>query len=145
MRALRDVSGVTFAAHESEMDPVTRRRARHVIAENARTVAAADALSHGDVKRVGALMTESHASLRDDFEVSRAELDTMVELALAHDGCHGARMTGAGFGGCAVALVDASVGEAFSRDVGARYRGATGLTPAIYLCAAAAGATATCR
>jgi galactokinase len=141
VRALRDVSGVTFAAHEAEMDPVTRRRARHVIAENARTVAAADALSRGDVRGVGALMTESHASLRDDFEVSRAELDTMVELALAYDGCLGARMTGAGFGGCAVALVEAGVGESFARTVAARYREATGVAPTIYLCAAAAGAS----
>jgi galactokinase len=141
VRALRDVDEVLFAAHEAELDPITRRRARHVIAENARTLAAADALARGDVERVGTLMTASHASLRDDFEVSRAELDTMVALALAQEGCYGARMTGAGFGGCAVALVDAEVADAFVRDVGRRYREATGLTPAIYLCAAAPGAS----
>jgi galactokinase len=141
VRALRDVDEATFAAHQAEMDPVTRRRARHVIAENGRTLAAAKALARGEVARVGALMTESHASLRDDFEVSRPELDTMVELALAQEGCYGARMTGAGFGGCAVALVDASVGKAFARGIGASYREATGLTPAVYLCAAAPGAS----
>jgi galactokinase len=139
--ALRDVDASLFAAHEAEMDPVTRQRARHVIGENARTIAAAAALAAVDVARIGVLMTESHASLRDNFEVSRVELDTMVDIALAHDGCYGARMTGAGFGGCAVALVDSAAAGAFAEHVGANYRTATGLTPAVYLCAAAAGAS----
>jgi galactokinase len=141
VRALRDVDAQTFERRSGEMDPVTRRRARHVIYENDRTVAAADALARGDVERVGALMDASHVSLRDDFEVSRPELDAMVSLARAHAGCFGARMTGAGFGGCAVALVSASRAAAFATDVAAQYEQRVGLTPAIYLCTAAPGAS----
>jgi galactokinase len=118
-----------------------RRRARHVVTENARTLAASDALSGGDLRTVGALMNESHVSLRDDFEVSRRELDEMVRIAGVQPGCHGARMTGAGFGGCAVALVAAERAEDFVRAVARDYKNAVGLTPAIYLCAAAAGAS----
>jgi galactokinase len=141
VRALRDVDLATSSARSSELDPVTRRRARHVVTENARTLAAADALSSGDLRTVGALMNESHVSLRDDFEVSRRELDEMVRIAGAQPGCYGARMTGAGFGGCAVALVEAARAEDFVRAVARDYQNAVGLTPAIYLCAAAAGAS----
>jgi galactokinase len=141
VRALRDVDLATFSARSSELDPVMRRRARHVVTENARTLAAADALSGGDLRTVGALMNESHVSLRDDFEVSRRELDEMVRIAGVQPGCHGARMTGAGFGGCAVALVAAERAEDFVRAVARDYKNAVGLTPAIYLCAAAAGAS----
>jgi len=86
-------------------------------------------------------MTASHRSLRDDFEVSRAELDAMVEIALAQDGCYGARMTGAGFGGCAVALVSRAAAWQFSGSVARRYQSEVGLIPAIYVCAASAGAS----
>jgi galactokinase len=141
VRALRDVNTRQFAARAGELDPVTRKRAHHVITENARTLAAAEALARNDVREVGTLMDESHASLRDDFEVSRPELDTMVRLARAHAGCHGARMTGAGFGGCAVALVDADIAASFARDVAERYEHAVGLVPAVYLCSAASGAS----
>ena len=103
--ALRDVDMLTFAERAGELDPVTRKRARHVVTENARTLEAASQLEERNLARVGALMDESHVSLRDDFEVSRPELDAMVAIAREHDGCIGARMTGAGFGGCAVALV----------------------------------------
>ena len=139
--ALRDVDLATFASHEGELDPLTRRRARHVITENARTVAAAELLEKGDVAAVGLLMDESHVSLRDDFEVSRPELDTMVQLAKRESGCFGARMTGAGFGGCAVALVDRAHASPFARNVAAAYTGAVGLTPAVYVCAASQGAS----
>ncbi|MFL5604955.1 MAG: galactokinase, partial [Gemmatimonadaceae bacterium] len=81
VRALRDVDLASFSARSGGLDPVTRRRAQHVVTENARTLAAADALFNGDLRTVGALMNESHASLRDAFEVSRAELDAMVEIA----------------------------------------------------------------
>ena len=91
------------------------RRARHVITENDRTVEAAEALATGDAARMGELMNASHASLRDDFEVSSEALDVMVECARATAGCHGARMTGAGFGGCAVALAEAEAAEALAR------------------------------
>jgi galactokinase len=141
VRALRDVSTRQFAERAGELDPVTRKRAHHVIAENARTIAAAEALARNDVRQVGTLMDESHASLRDDFEVSRPELDSMVTLARAYAGCHGARMTGAGFGGCAVALVDANVASTFARDIAEAYERAVGLVPAVYLCSAASGAS----
>jgi galactokinase len=139
--ALRDVDLASFEVRSGGLDPVTRRRARHVVTENARTLAAADALAMGDLHRVGALMNESHASLRDEFEVSRSELDTMVTIARAQEGCYGARMTGAGFGGCAVALVDAARSETIASQVAREYGAAVGLRPAVYLCSAAAGAS----
>jgi galactokinase len=85
-------------------DPVVRRRARHVVTENARVLAFVDALGNGDVSRAGRLMVESHRSLRDDFAVSTPALDTLVDRLVAAPGVHGARLTGAGFGGCVVAL-----------------------------------------
>jgi galactokinase len=141
VRALRDVDLATFHARESELDPITAKRARHVVTENARTLQAADLLERGDVARVGALMKESHASLRDDFEVSRPELDTMVMLASREEACYGARMTGAGFGGCAVALVARDQADAFARMVAGAYTQAVGLHPAVYVCAASQGAS----
>jgi galactokinase len=139
--ALRDVDRTAFEARAAELDPVTRKRARHVITENERTLAAATALEGRDVERVGCLMDESHASLRDDFEVSRPELDAMVRLARAHDAAYGARMTGAGFGGCAVALVAADAAADFAREVTMRYAAEVGLQPAIYVCTASQGAS----
>ena len=139
--ALRDVDLATFEAHAHEMEPLIARRARHVITENERTLRAADALQRGDAGEMGRLMNASHASLRDDFEVSRHELDVMVELAQAHAACHGARMTGAGFGGCAVALVRREHAEDFAQTVGAAYEAHTGLGPRLYVCSATAGAS----
>nr|WP_290667467.1 galactokinase [Ardenticatena sp.] len=138
--ALRDVDEATFAARAHELDECTRRRARHVITENARTLAAAEALRNGDDKRMGDLMVASHASLRDDFEVSMPALDAMVECALDAPGCYGARMTGAGFGGCAVALVAADQAEAFCKQVVACYTARTSHTPQVYVCHAEDGA-----
>jgi galactokinase len=141
VRALRDVDLATFEARAHELEPLIRRRARHVITENARTLKAAAALERGDAEEMGRLMNESHASLRDDFEVSRRELDVMVEQAQAHPACHGARMTGAGFGGCAVALVRRADAGDFARTVAAAYTRETSLTPRIYVCSATAGAS----
>ena len=141
VRVLRDVEEGAFATRSDRLDDTIRRRARHVISENARTVAAACALEAGDVTRVGELMNESHESLRDDFEVSRDELDTVVKLAQQREECFGARMTGAGFGGCAVALVARSGAQEFARNVARDYEGATGLRPAVYLCTATNGAS----
>lgn len=140
--ALRDVSAEAFVERIHELDEVTVRRARHVITENDRTRAAAEVMSRGDAWRLGALMNVSHLSLRMDFEVSSPALDTMVEIAQAHPGCFGARMTGAGFGGCAVALVDRAASDAFVRDVAAEYARRTGLAPQVYVTGAAAGAEA---
>ena len=131
--ALRDVDIAAFSARELELDATTRKRARHVITENARTLEAARLLEQGDVAAVGTLMVASHVSLRDDFEVSRTELDTMVELARKDDACFGARMTGAGFGGCAVALVRRERADSFARGVSRAYTEEVGLKPAAYV------------
>ncbi|HEY0015848.1 MAG TPA: galactokinase [Longimicrobium sp.] len=139
--ALRDVDLATFAANEDRLEPLIRRRARHVVTENERTLQAADALRRGDAEEMGRLMNASHASLRNDFEVSRRELDVMVELAQAHPACYGARMTGAGFGGCAVALVRREGADKFARTVAAAYEQVIGLTPRLYVCSATAGAS----
>jgi galactokinase len=117
------------------------RRARHVVTENGRTLAAAEAMRAGDAARMGRLMNESHASLRDDFEVSSRALDAIVEAARGTSGCFGARLTGAGFGGCAVALVDGDAVRAFEPAVSASYTRATGLACAVYVCRASEGAS----
>ena len=118
------------------------RRARHVVSENGRVLSAVEALSNGDVVSFGRLMNESHESLRDDFEVSSAELDSIVEAARAVEGCLGARMTGGGFAGCAVALVETPVVESFGASVAEGYSEATGLKPAVYVVHASNGVAA---
>ncbi|MCC5849641.1 MAG: galactokinase [Verrucomicrobia bacterium] len=137
---LRDVSPETFFDRADELPELTRRRARHVITEDQRTLAAAEAMRAGDSVTLGRLMHESHVSLRDDFEVCNDALNTMVECAMAHPGCLGARMTGAGFGGCAVALVQEEAAADFEREVAAAYLEATQLEPAVYVCVATDGA-----
>lgn len=137
---LRDVDADDFAAREMELPELTRMRARHVVTEDVRTLAAAEAMRAGDSVTLGRLMTESHVSLRDDFEVSNDALNTMVDLALAETGCLGARMTGAGFGGCAVALVEEAHADRFVKSVGMAYQAKTKLDPALYVCNATAGA-----
>jgi galactokinase len=136
---LRDLDEERFQAGSVGMDDTLLRRARHVLTENARVLQAAEALRCGKAAELGRLMDASHCSLRDDFEVSSAELDVMVDCARQHDGCLGARLTGAGFGGCAVALVMDDAGADFGVAVGAAYRSATGLAPAIHVCRAAGG------
>lgn len=138
--ALRDLSVADLEALSDLVDEVTLRRARHVVTENDRTVEAAAALGSGDTARFGQLMEASHRSLRDDFQVSSEALDLMVEIASGVDGCLGARMTGAGFGGCAVALVAASEAAAFVDEVVESYASATGLEPKAYVTGAASGA-----
>lgn len=115
------------------LDTETYRRARHVITETARTVEAAAALKSGDWAAAGRLMRASHVSLRDDFEVSCAELDLVADAALETDGVYGCRMTGGGFGGCAVALVETGKVEAISARLTAFYRERTGIAPAVFL------------
>ncbi len=138
---LRDVSITDFLSSEDQLAPLIRRRARHVVTENIRVLNAVTAMLNGDAEMLGTLMNQSHLSLRDDFEVSSHELNVMVELAQAQPGCYGARMTGAGFGGCAVALVRLATAVAFTQTITAAYQQATGLTPAIYVCQPAAGAS----
>jgi galactokinase len=139
VRALRDVSVHDFEKHGAELSETIRKRARHVIAEDARVIEAAEALADHEMVRFGALMGESHVSLRDDFQVSCRELDTMVELAGRIDGVYGARMTGGGFGGCTINLVRTETVEAFRVKMSEGYEGATGLKPNIYICTAAEG------
>ena len=140
VKALRDVDPGMLSARGSGLDETTRRRARHVITENQRTLAACEAMRRGDAAALGMLMNESHASLRDDYEVSSDALNAMVEAARAHPACFGARMTGAGFGGCAVAVIDAQAAKDFAARVAADYEAKTGHTPAVYVCQATNGA-----
>jgi galactokinase len=140
VRALRDVSLTQLDQCGAELPAVTFRRCRHVISENARVLQAANALKESDLTRFGALMGESHCSLRDDYAVSCVELDLMVELARQCRGVYGARMTGGGFGGCTVTLVDIDVVEEFKTTVAREYEIETGLHPEIYVCTAADGA-----
>lgn len=140
--ALRDLSVDDLTGLAQTIDETTLRRARHVISENARTIEAATALESGDVHRFGELMTDSHGSLRDDFEVSSSALDLMVEIAAGLDGCLGARMTGAGFGGCAVALVRDDAAATFVKEISRRYVAASDNEPHVYVTRAAAGASA---
>ena len=137
---LRDVSEAEFARREHELSPVLRRRARHVIGENARVLRAAEAMRRGSAEELGALMNESHASLRDDFLVSAPVLDEMSEIARGRPGCHGARMIGGGFAGCAIALVDARALGDFLPAVEERYWEETGVEASLYACRASAGA-----
>ncbi|HOT43568.1 MAG TPA: galactokinase [Spirochaetota bacterium] len=117
---------------ESIRDHVLAKRARHVITENKRVLESAEALQAGDLRRFGALLTDSHGSLRDDYEVTGPELDALADAAVKAPGCAGARMTGAGFGGCAVALVENSHIAEFKAVVSDSYRNATGLTVDFY-------------
>ncbi|MCX5891111.1 MAG: galactokinase [Deltaproteobacteria bacterium] len=137
--ALRDATLAMLA--QVDLPDVVARRARHVIAENDRVLETVAALQRGDLHKVGSLMAASHASLRDLYEVSSLELDAMVELLTAQPGCYGARLTGAGFGGCAVALMDAGAVAAAIPAVSEAYRVRTGLNPALYPTRAAAGAS----
>jgi galactokinase len=139
--ALRDVSSADFAARGAGLEAVARRRARHIISENERVLGALQAIHAGDMRALGTLFNESHASLRDDFEVSSQALDRIVEAAQAQPGCLGARMTGAGFGGCAVALVEAATLEAFVPAVAAAYRRGSGVEAVVYVCRPSAGAS----
>jgi galactokinase len=140
VRALRDVDEALLAKARGALDDVTYRRARHVVLENRRPLAMAEALGRGDLEHAGTLMNESHESLRDLYEVSSTELDLISGLAREHPACHGARMTGAGFGGCAVALVDEDDAAAFIAEVEPAYRAQTGLPSAFFSFRPAAGA-----
>ncbi|PIE79739.1 MAG: galactokinase [Chloroflexi bacterium] len=140
--ALRDVDIDTFNNKADKLAPLPRQRARHVITENQRTLDAMVAMLQDDPHSLGKLLNESHISLRDDFEVSSDELNKIVDCAIRrHTANFGARMTGAGFGGCAVALVRDYNAKAFANAVAACYQAATGLQPNIYICCPAEGAS----
>lgn len=139
IRALRDVTLSDLSELAHELPPTVLRRCRHVVSENARVEQAATALERGNPEEFGKLMAQSHASLRDDYEVSCPELDLMVELASRVEGVYGARMTGGGFGGCTVNLVRAECVERFKAAVTRGYKKATGSLPEIYVCSATDG------
>jgi galactokinase len=140
IKALRDVTPDQLEQVREDLSPVVYRRCRHVVTENARVLDAARALIDADFEHFGALMYESHRSLRDDYEVSCKELDVMVDIARALPGVYGGRMTGGGFGGCTVNLIRNEFVNMFRAEIAARYKLATGRQPAIYITDAAEGA-----
>jgi galactokinase len=140
VKALRDVTLDELEQFGRDLPEVVYRRCRHVITENARVLAAAQALEQHDLHRLGELMRGSHFSLRDDYEVSSSELDLMVELAFMSDGVYGARMTGGGFGGCTVNIVDVPYVEQVTSFIARQYEHITKLRPEIYVCEASNGA-----
>ncbi len=140
VKALRDVTAELLERGRGQLDPVVFRRASHVVPENLRPRRMADALGAGELGQAGRLMNDSHASLRDLYEVSCEELDLITDLARRESSCYGARMTGAGFGGCAVALVEETAVEAFVEAVRTAYRARVDLPAALFACRPMAGA-----
>jgi len=141
VKALRDVTIEQFNARADGLDDMVAKRARHVITENDRTLIAAQALTDGDMALLGKLMAESHASMRDDFEITVKEVDTLVEIVKQVIGTQGGvRMTGGGFGGCIVALVPPALVAPITTAVESQYEQATGLKESIYVCQAKNGA-----
>jgi len=140
IRALRDVSAQQLEQYRGRIPEVAYKRALHVVGENARVLDSAEALRSGDIARFGMRMAESHRSLRDLYEVSCRELDLMVDLADQQTGVYGARMTGGGFGGATINLVDARYAGEFKEKMAKSYQRETGLVPQIYICKPAEGA-----
>jgi len=141
IHSLRDVSSVEFAAYSEFLPPIVRKRAEHVVKEIARVQDAVIALRRGDAQLFGGLMFSGHASLRDLYEVSCPELDVLVNIAREQPGCYGARLTGAGFGGCTVNLVEEAKAQAFIKNLKDGYQKQTGRQAQVYLCKASAGAS----
>lgn len=140
--ALRDVSLEQLQARDGDLPSTIYQRALHVVSENQRVKDAVEALSRGDVDELGRLMRQSHRSLRDLFKVSSVELDVMVDAAEGLPGYRGGRMTGGGFGGCTVNLVDAAEADSFAKQIAVRYRQKTGIQPDVHICFPADGAAA---
>ena len=140
VKSLRDVSVAEFQKHKNRLPEIVAKRAQHVVEEIQRTEQAVYLLQQGNVQAFGRLMDECHRSLRDLYEVSCPELDIMVDIARGLDGCYGARLTGAGFGGCTVNLVVRSQAEPFAKNLATEYTRATNKTPNVYVCAASDGA-----
>lgn len=138
-KSLRDVSLEEFHSKSAKMPETLKKRARHVITENERVLGAVKALQNNDLNRFGALMNESHESLRDDYEVSSSELDLMVTLACKQKGFLGARMTGGGFGGCTINLISPGDHRSFTEEMQKSYHRETGIYPYIYKCEISGG------
>jgi galactokinase len=139
IQSLRDVSTTEFAAYSFYLPPVVRRRAEHVVKEIARVQSALSALRREDTRAFGALMYSGHASLRDLYEVSTPELDTLVEITRQLPGCFGSRLTGAGFGGCTISLVEEAKAPEFIQGLKDRYQQETGRQAQVYSCKASDG------
>jgi galactokinase len=144
LRQLRDVTPEQFARCQEQLPEIVRKRCAHVIGENDRVLQAAELLRRNQLPQVGALMTRSHCSLRDLYEVSCPELDAIVDTSLAVPGVLGARMTGAGFGGCAVTLVDRAAVEELVSTVTGAYQKRFAYPLEFYLCPAGQGAGEIC-
>jgi galactokinase len=142
IRALRDVSTEMLHEHSKDLSPVILKRCTHVILENQRTVEAARSLTDRDLARMKELMAESHASMRDLYEISCQEVDIMVDSAQDLPGFCGGRMTGGGFGGCTINLVRTGNASDFAAQIADRYQRATNIKPQIYICSAEDGAQA---
>jgi len=140
VRFLRDATTKDLTQWGSEMSPNALKRARHIITENLRTVAAAEALMKNDFAELGRLMAEAHASYSKDFEASCVEADAMVALAQDLPGLLGARLTGGGFGGCTINLVEREEASGFAETLAAHYATETGIVPQIHICHASGGA-----
>jgi galactokinase len=138
-RSLRDVTPAEFKEKSKVLSENLQKRARHVISENQRVLGAVKALQNNDLAEFGRLMDESHESLRVDYEVSSEELDLMVKIVRGQKGVLGARMTGGGFGGCTINLLETTASESFIEKVSAEYQKNTGISPEIYVCKAAPG------
>ena len=138
--SLRDVSTELFTEVEALLPPVVRKRARHVVTEDARVEQFVEAGAAGDTARMGKLMVDSHRSLQHDYEVSCAELDFLVDTALRIEGVIGSRMTGGGFGGCTVTMLHRSQVDSFRTRIAAAYGDSFGVEPAVYVCSPSAGA-----
>ncbi len=136
IRAIKSLGELSIEGFNTESsvikDPLIRKRARHVVSENRRVIEAVKALLAKDIDRFGELMYESHISLRNDYEVTGIELDTLVDLAMSFDGCLGSRMTGAGFGGCTVSIIRKSMHAEFENSITSEYKEITGLKPEFY-------------
>ncbi|MBC7797345.1 MAG: galactokinase, partial [Pyrinomonadaceae bacterium] len=141
IKALRDVTIEDFDKHHAVMPEIIKRRARHVVTENARVLKGAENLRNGDAAKFGALMYESHASMRDDYEISCDEIDFLVETARDIKGVFGARMTGGGFGGCTVNIVEENALEEFQTKITSAYQQQFKITPEIYIVTASDGAS----
>jgi len=142
VKKLRDISlDKLNSPKAANLNRIALKRARHVVTENARVLDAVDAMKTEDTIRLGELFNESHTSLRDDFEVTNEALNIIVESAQRQSGCYGARMTGAGFGGCAVALVQKEKAREFTQAVSAAYRQRSGWEPSVYICQPSDGAS----
>jgi galactokinase len=141
IHSLRDVSITEFAAYGPYLPEIPRKRAEHIVREIARVESALRALQRSDHQALGALLYAGHTSLRNLYEVSTPELDTLVDLTRNLPGCIGARLTGAGFGGCTINLVEAQQAEAFIQGLKDGYQQATGRQAQVYLCHASQGAS----